>query len=468
VTVPPEASTLGAVEAASRPGRRASATMVEPAPSIATVLRSPRFSFLVVGQTVSQLGDKLHHMALIALVGAAAAGNTGGLELAKLSVVFTAPVILFGPLAGALVDRWSKRTTMIVCDALRALLVLIIPALFVATGDLWTVYVAAFLTFLLGVFFNSAKMALIPELVPRSHLLSANAALSFIGRFATVIGVVGGGVIIGLASWRRFGWSDYEAGFYLDGGSYLVSVLTLLAISITGHDHAAAPAEPANASRLIKPRRTLRSLTRDVAETLRAVQHDRTLRFVFSSLISLALFASTVYVAMTYSVQTVMGLGTKGVGYLGGMLGVGMIVGSLLVGTIGRRWNKRQAILVGNTMIGLLMILGGVFFSFKVFMPVALIGGALLAPVMVSQDTLLHESAPAGARALIFSTKDLIVASVFMLCALAVGGLIFVLGSLGIAEPYRFALGGVGVVIVLAGISGQVVLRATPQHESID
>jgi len=124
--------------------------------------------------------------------------------------------------------------------------------------------------------------------------------------------------------------------------------------------------------------------------------------------------------------------------------------------------------LVGNTMIGLLMILGGVFFSFKVFMPVALIGGALLAPVMVSQDTLLHESAPADARALIFSTKDLIVASVFMLCALAVGGLIFVMGSLGIAEPYRFALGGVGVVIVLAGISGQVVLRATPQHESID
>lgn len=464
----PDARTLATGSAPDRKTGRPATSLAEPAPSIATVLRSPRFSFLVVGQTVSQLGDKLHHMALIALVGAAAASNTGGLELAKLSVVFTAPVILFGPLAGALVDRWNKRITMMVCDALRALLVLLIPALFVATERLWTVYVVAFLVFLLGVFFNSAKMALIPELVPRSHLFSANAALSFIGRFATVLGVVGGGVIIGLAAWRRVGWSDYEAGFYLDGGSYLVSVLTLFGISVAGRKNAAVTAEVAGQLPPRTPRRTLRSIAHDVVDTLRTVQHDRDLRFVFGSLISLALFASTVYVAMTYSVQTVMGLGTSGVGYLGGVLGAGMILGSLLVGTIGRRWNKRQAILLGNTVIGLLMIIGGVFFSFAVFVPVAFLGGALLAPVMVSQDTLLHESAPANARALIFSTKDLIVASVFMIAALAVGGLIFALGSMGITEPYRFALGGVGVVIVVAGMFGQVVLRATPRHESLD
>ncbi len=468
MTVPPKADVLATDAAPDHASRRPTSSAAAPAPSIATVLRSPQFSFLVVGQTVSQLGDKLQHMALIALVGAAAASNTGGLELAKLSVVFTAPVILFGPLAGALVDRWNKRTTMIVCDALRALIVLLMPALFVATERLWTVYVAAFLVFLLGVFFNSAKMALIPELVPRSHLFPANAALSFIGRFATVLGVVGGGVIIGLEGWRRIGWSDYEAGFYLDGGSYLISVLTLLAISLIGRDHAGAAEASAGVSIRDKPRRTLRSLGRDVVQTLAAVQHDRTMRFVFGSLVSLALFASTVYVAMTYSVQTVMGLGTRGVGYLGGILGVGMILGSLLVGTVGRRWNKRQAILLGNTTIGVLMILAGVFFSFSTFVPVAFLGGALLAPVMVSQDTLLHESAPAGARALIFSTKDLIVASVFMISALAVGGLILVLGSLGIVEPYRFALGGVGVVIVVAGISGQVVLRRTPNRDSVD
>jgi MFS transporter, DHA3 family, macrolide efflux protein len=444
--------------------------------TIATVLARPRFSFLVVGQTVSQLGDKLHHMALIALVGAGATGATGGLELAKLSVVFTAPVVLFGPLVGALVDRWNKRATMIATDALRALLVGIIPWLFQATGRLWLVYFVAFFVFLLGIFFNSAKMALIPELVPRPQLLAANAALTFIGRFATVGGIVGGGVIIGLSVWRRLGWSDYAAGFYLDSASYLVSVLTLLGIVVIGRSRSRATNQEAQSSstlegdRLVEAtspasvedappappvKRTLRNLVRDVGITLRVVSRDPGLRFVFLSVILLALFASTVYVAMTYSVQTVMGRGTKGVGYLGGMLATGMILGSLLVGTVGSRWEKRSTIMICTALIGVVMVLGGVLFSFASFAPIAFVGGMLLAPVMVSQDTLLHEYAPEGARALIFSTKDLIVGAVFMLSALAVGGGILLFGKLGVEQPYRLALIVVGALISAAGAVGE-------------
>lgn len=427
--------------------------------TIRTVLRKPQFGFLVAGQTVSQLGDKLHHMALIALVGAGATATSGGLELAKLSVVFTAPVLLFGPIAGALVDRWSKRVTMITCDALRAILVMLIPWLFAATGHLWPVYVVAFVVFLLGVFFNAAKMALIPELVPRHELLPANAALTFVGRFATVLGIVGGGVIIGLTFWRRFGWSDYAAGFYLDGLSYSFSVLTLLAIVIAGRG-APAPVAPVAVAPDLMVKRGLGTIVRDVGRTLTVVWRDHTMRFTFTSLVSLALFAATVYVVMTYSVQTVMGRGTTGVGYLGGLLGAGMIVGSLLVGTVGSRWDKRQTIMIGSAIIGFLMIVGGVFFSFGMFAPVSLVGGALLAPIMVSQDTLLHEGAPPAARALIFSTKDLILGGAFMLSALAVGGTIYLLGRLGVDEPYRLMLSAVGLAIVAMGVAGELSLIA--------
>lgn len=428
-------------------------------PSLRTVLRKPQFGFLVAGQTVSQLGDKLHHMALIALVGASATGSRGGLELATLSVVFTAPVILFGPLAGALVDRWSKRATMIVCDALRAILVTLIPWIYAATGRLWAVYAVAFIVFLLGVFFNAAKMALIPELVPRDELFPANAALTFVGRFATVLGIVGGGVIIGVTFWHRFGWSDYAAGFYLDGASYLISVLTLAAIVLLGKSvGGGVDPLPLPSGHVVK--RGLSTIVRDVGRTLAVVWRDRTMRFTFTSLVALALFASTVYVAMTYSVQTVLGRGTKGVGYLGGTLGAGMIVGSLLVGTIGSRWDKRRTIMIGSAIIGFLMILGGVFFSFEVFVPVAFVGGALLAPVMVSQDTLLHEGAPPAARALIFSTKDLILGGAFMLSALAVGGTIYGLGRLGVDEPYRLSLSAVGLAILVTGVAGMLSLVA--------
>jgi MFS family permease len=424
-------------------------------PTIASVLRRPHFLLLVVGQTISQLGDKLHHMALIALVGAGARAETGGLELAKLSVVFTAPVVLFGPLAGALVDRWNKRLTMVVCDALRAILVLAMPFLYRSTGRLGLVYVAAFFVFLMGTFFNSAKMALIPDLVPKNALLPANAALTSIGRIATVAGIVGGGMIMSSSVWARFGWTTYDAGFYLDSASFMTSVLTLLGILSLSRNR--SPASPGIAPPELVQRQ-VRSLAHDVREAVIAMIHTPGLRFAIASLMLLALFAATVYVAMTLSVQTVMGRGTAGVGYLGGLLAGGMVLGSLVAGSLGSRLRREQMIVWGSTAIGILMVVAGVWFSFRTFAPVAFLGGVLLAPIMVAQDTLLHEHAPAASRAVIFSTRDLLVAGVFAGAAFLVGGAIYLLSAIGVGEPYRLALGLVGGVISLAAMALEVVV----------
>lgn len=422
-----------------------------------SVLSRPNFSLLVAGQTVSQFGDKLQHMALIALVGAGATSGTGGLELAKLSVVFTAPVVLFGPLAGALVDRWNRRVTMIACDALRALLVAMIPAIYHGGGRLWPVYLVSFFVFLLGIFFNAAKMSLIPDLVPRSELLPANAAMTFVGRVATVGGIVGGGMIMSSTVWSRIGWENYAAGFYLDAASYVISVLCLIGIVVVmwrGHEreHVVSTTTPAPA--VVK--RSMGGLVRDLRVTLAVAMRTPGLRFVFGSLVLLALFASTVYVVMTVAVQTVMGRGTAGVGYLGGILAGGMVLGSFLVGSLGHRWRREQLIGWGIAVIGALMILAGAFFSFRMFTPVAFIGGALLAPVMVAQDTMLHEFAPSDARGVIFSTKDLVVAAVFACSAFVVGGGVYLLDRVGVREPYRLALVIVGGIISLAAVAGQI------------
>jgi MFS family permease len=294
-------------------------------------------------------------------------------------------------------------------------------------------------------------MALMPDLVQRDELQAANAALTSVGRVATVLGIVGGGIILGSTVWERIGWTNYAAGFYLDSASFVLSVMTLLGIlSLTPRNQRLA----APASRAARPmKRSLRGLVQDVRETLRVVARTPGLRFAFLSLILLALFASTVYVAMTLSVQTVMGRGTKGVGYLGGMLAAGMVVGSLAVGSVGGRVRREAVIVWGTLVIGLLMVGAGLWFSFSVFVPVALVGGAILAPVMVAQDTLLHEHAPPESRAVVFSTKDLLVAGVFAGSAFLVGGGIYLLGAFGVAEPFRWVLGLVGVVIALTALA---------------
>lgn len=425
--------------------------------SFAAVLALPAFSFLVIGQTASQLGDKLHHMALINLVGAEAtgSGSTSGLALAQLAVVFTLPMVVFGPLAGALVDRWNKRSTLIICDLLRAILVLSIPIAYSLAGHIWPVYVITFFVFVLGLFFNAAKMALIPELVGPEQLLPANAVSAFIGRFATVLGIVGGGVIVGWTIWQRVGWSGYEAGFYLDAASYFVSVVTLILVTRYSAakplPHAITAEHPATEV----AKRTLRTLLRDVRGAVGIIRGDPTLRFVFGSVVLLATLAASVYVVITVSIQTILGKGTQGVGYFGGILAAGMIVGSLLVGTVGTKWNKRQTILLGCALIGLLMMLGGVFFSFAAFAPVAFGGGMVLAPIMVSQDTLIHEAAPKKARAVIFSTRDLVMGAAFMTASLTVGGGIALMSRLGVDEAFRVALFVLGTVVLLAALAGE-------------
>ena len=45
--------------------------------------------------------------------------------------------------------------------------------------------------------------------VRRDELLPANAVMTFVGRVATVVGIVGGGMIIGSTVWSRLGWTNY-------------------------------------------------------------------------------------------------------------------------------------------------------------------------------------------------------------------------------------------------------------------
>ena len=426
-----------------------SADAVRPARGgIAGVLARPQFTLLVIGQTVSQLGDRLHNMALLALVAAAAEAATTGVEVGKIGVVTLFPT-LFAPIVGAIVDRWNKRFTMIACDLMRALIVGFIPLLYMTLGYIWPVYVVAFFVGLFGVFFNAAKMALIPDLVERSQLLPANAALATIGRFATVAGIVGGGLMVGWAVWEKFGWEGWEAGFYIDALSYGISVLTLVSITLLSHvaakrngphHHLAESAEVV--------RREMAHIAGDMRETFRLIRTHHGLRFVFLMVVVLGGLAGSIYVILTAASLAVLNVGTKGVGFLGGLLAGGMILGSLLVGTIGSRWDKRWMMVIGCLLMGVLMIGGSIWFSYVFFMPIAFMGGAVLAPVMVSMDTLLHEWSPRSARALVFSSRDTVLGAAFMTFNVLVGAGIALL-QLVARTPYAVGMFFCGLIVIL-------------------
>ncbi len=171
----------------------------------------------------------------------------------------------------------------------------------------------------------------------------------------------------------------------------------------------------------------------------------------FLMVVVLGALAGSIYVILTAASIAVLNVGTKGVGFLGGLLAGGMIVGSLLVGTIGSRWDKRWMMVVGCLLMGVFMILGSIWFSYFIFMPIAFMGGAVLAPVMVSMDTLLHEWSPRTSRGLVFSTRDLVLGAAFMAFNTVVGFTIAFLQH--VAEtPYAVAMFVFGLFVIVSTV----------------
>ncbi|TMQ51303.1 MAG: MFS transporter, partial [Candidatus Eisenbacteria bacterium] len=118
-------------------------------------------------------------------------------------------------------------------DALRSVIVVLIPVLYLGTRNTAPVFALVFALFTCNVLFLPAKSALTPEIVPPAQLLVANGLLSIAGVVATAAGALSGGWLI-----DHWGW---QTALYLNGATYGVSVIALLLISYHPHRAAAPP-----------------------------------------------------------------------------------------------------------------------------------------------------------------------------------------------------------------------------------
>lgn len=130
--------------------------------------RNTNYLLLQGGQIISYAGNQQQFIALPLLVLAA----TGSAISAGLAVSLnTIAVLGISPLAGALVDRWNRKSTMLICDAGRALLTLSIPlAFWLHCLNIWQIYIVVTLAGILGTIFSVANTAALPNVVRQEQL----------------------------------------------------------------------------------------------------------------------------------------------------------------------------------------------------------------------------------------------------------------------------------------------------------
>jgi len=178
--------------------------------------RNRSFRRLWTGQVISELGNWFNFIAalgLVRVVSHAAPEVTTILLISRL-----VPFTLFAPLAGAFVDRWSRRTVMIVTDLLRVVVALGM-LLVHRPEDLWIAYLCTVLLSVFGTFFEAAKNAAVPNITGDRDLLVGN-ALMFSSRFL----LMSVGAALG-------GWTaahvGYQAAFIINAISFIASAYSV-------------------------------------------------------------------------------------------------------------------------------------------------------------------------------------------------------------------------------------------------
>jgi dTMP kinase len=203
---------------------------------VRAVLRVRDFRRLFVSLSLSSLGDWLGLLATTALAAALAKSASGQLyAISGVLVVRLLPAALLGPLAGAFADRFDRRWTMVITDVARFALFASIPFV----GRLDYLYVASFLVEVLGLFWNPAKEASVPNMLPRELLETAN-QLSLIVTYGSA--AVAAGIFALLSSLNRalgsgigfFHSNPVDLSLYFNAITFLIAAITVAGLSSIG------------------------------------------------------------------------------------------------------------------------------------------------------------------------------------------------------------------------------------------
>jgi DHA3 family macrolide efflux protein-like MFS transporter len=336
------------------------------------LFRNRNFAALWVGQTISFLGDYFYLLAIPIMINKL----TGSALMVGLSVISSAvPMLLLGPLAGVFVDRWNRKTTMIVSDMLRGLLVL--PCLLVKTPDqVWVYYLVGFLMSCVSRFFFPAQNAVLPLIVEGSNdLLTANGLMQAVMTVGMLAGPALAGFTIGL-------WGSWVA-FVFDSLSYMASAAAILTMTIPHRRY-----EPRAG---VNP---VRSVLDEMRDGVAFMFKNPILTPMVIGMMIAFLSTGAITVIWVPYLQRTFGIGAEGLGIVDSAQGVGMLLGGLATGFLAVRFKKIPLAVLCLTFLGLCFIGVGVAPAFSVIIVISVGMGFWMVPVESVVMTIMQIVVP--------------------------------------------------------------------------
>jgi predicted MFS family arabinose efflux permease len=337
-----------------------------------TALRHRPFARLLAGLAISQTGDWLYNLALLAYVDHETHSATW---LGFTTAARVAPIVLAGPLGGVLADRVDRRILMIATDVARAVLMGLLTLVAIAGLPVMLVPTLAALATLAAVPYAPAVAVSTPQLVDPDDLPAANAARAAIGPTCIVVGPALGAVLLLVG--------PPSLAFAVNGLTFVGSALLVASIPTSAAFRRASGSAVARAT---------------VLADLRAGAHALLARPAACRLVGADVACSLVYGAQTvllFLVAGRLGLGADGYGYLIGAIGAGGVVGATVAGSLAREGRQPVALVGALLCVAVPLPLLGVTDALVLALGLSFVGGAGAIAVEVLVETGLQRSLPA-------------------------------------------------------------------------
>lgn len=356
------------------------------------------FGFVALGQTVSLLGTNLANFAMGVWAYEVSHSVTW---FALLSFLSMAPMVVFSPWAGALVDRWDRRWAMFLGDAGSALVTLVLAFCF---WQGWTNFWLVSLVCAIRSIFVSIQMpafvALTPQIVPKEKLPRANGLVELGTAIAILVAPLLAGFLFPLVK--------IQGMILIEFATFLPTVVTLLLLR-------GLPVQER------RPAVDGSSLLREAVDGWHYVRARRGLVYLMALLAVTSFTYGAVQALITPLILSIAS--SKVLGSVLSVAGLGMLLGGAAM-TVWGGGRRRIPVILGFIVLqGMALFLGGVF---PYVLPIAV--GAFVfvmcQPILSgSSQTIWQSKVPAHLHGRVYALRRMVGVSSLSLALLVAGPL---------------------------------------------
>jgi MFS family permease len=406
------------------------------------VLKFTAFRNIWFAQLAAQLADKFLLFSLIILAFKISGGST---PVAITLLTYTVPAVLFAPPAGVIADRMNRKQIMMWSNFGRAAAVALIPLAALVPGlrnDFLHLLLITLVFSTVGQLFAPAEAAVIPTILPRSALITANS----MALLTMVLTLVVGGALAPILS--RI---DLYTPYWMAAVLLIVAGALIFASDIP-------PLPPTTEPPVAESRSRFRRMLSDIKEGLDALRASRGLLLAFGQVSIAVLVLFMLFALAPAYVSRVIGIAPQDSYVILGPATGGAILSAVVLGQFLRNV-ERSRVLIGSLVANGLTLLAlaavpqamaqvpslhvharitGAVFS--------LLLGIEFGAIMIPAVTYLMESTSDEIRGRIFALLYMVINGVTAIPVLAAAALSDLIGT-------AHVIGGLGVLLVVGGVA---------------